>query len=101
MAKEETKVEGQQQMTYEELLKAAKDLTAQNTYLKNQAQQMLQKIKELADFAMFRRLDYLFKVVELRDKFPAEFVQSCADEIVETMTPPTEEELNVEGDKEE
>ena len=90
MAKEEVKV-GQKQMTYEELLKAAQDLNTQNSYLKQQAQQMVQKIQELSDFAMFKRLDYLFKVVELRDKFPAEFVQSCADEIVAIMTPPAEQ----------
>lgn len=101
MAKEENK-EGQKQMTYEELLKAAQDLNAQNAYFKQQAQKMAQKIQELSDFSMFKRLDYLFKVVELRDKFPAEFVQACADEIVAVMTPPVEQpEEDNEGKKEE
>lgn len=90
MAKEE-KVAGQKKLTYEELLKAAQDLSAQNSYFKQQAQSMQQKIVELSNFAMFKRLDYLFEVIKNEEKFPAEFVGACRHEIVETMTPPVDE----------
>ena len=91
MAKEEKKPAGPK-MTYEQLLKAAQDLNAKNNYLAQQNQQLMQKLQELSDFSMFKRLDYLFKVAELRDAFPAEFVKNCTDEIVATMTlPPAEE----------
>ena len=100
MAKEETKVAGQKQMTYDELLKAAQELSEQNAYFKQQAQQAIMKVRELSDFAMFKRLDYLFKVIELREKFPAEFVQTCAEEIMAIMTPPAEQPAGNEAKEE-
>lgn len=42
-------------------------------------------------FNMFKRLDYLFKVVENNTRFPVDFARQCVDEIVMLMTPPTEE----------
>ena len=45
-----------------------------------------------ADMAnMFKRLDYLFKVVENVGNFPQEFVKHCTEEIVNIMTISTEE----------
>ena len=80
MAKEEKK------MTYQELLKAASDLNAQNNYYKEQTKAMQQKIVELSNFAMFKRLDYLFEVIKNENGFPMEFVEACRHEIIETMT---------------
>ena len=37
-------------------------------------------------------MDYLFKVLELKDCFDSEFVIACSDEIKELMTPPVETE---------
>ena len=42
--------------------------------------------------AAFRRLDYLFKVLELSGRFDEGFVKECADEIVRAMTIPAEED---------
>jgi hypothetical protein len=51
-----------------------------------------QKLKENNMISLFKRLDYLFKVVEFGDKFPKEFKQNSITEIVSLMTPETEEE---------
>ena len=92
MAKEGKQTGAQGKLTYEQLFKAAKDLDAQNTYLKEQCSKLIQEVQKLSDFSMFKRLDYLFEVVKSSDKFPAEFVSACVDEIVATMTlPPAEE----------
>ena len=39
-------------------------------------------------FNVFKRLDYLFKVVETKEVFPTDFVESCVTEVVSLMTPP-------------
>ena len=41
---------------------------------------------------MFKRLDYLFKVVENAAMFEEAFVDQCIAEIKELMTPPEAEE---------
>ena len=41
---------------------------------------------------MFKRMDYLFKVLELKQCFDSEFIIACSDEIKELMTPPVENE---------
>ena len=73
-------------LTYEQLNNACNQLFQQN-------QQLLHKIQEINAVNMFKRLDYLFKVVELAATFKdADFVNSCIDEIKEAMTPAPEEE---------
>jgi hypothetical protein len=67
----------QNKLSYEEL-----ENVANNLYVRLQQ----------ADMAnMFKRLDYLFKVVENVDNFPQEFAKQCVDEIVNIMTISTEE----------
>lgn len=93
---------GQAKLTYEELTKVAQDLSAQNNYLKQQANTMQQKIVELSNFTMFKRLDYLFKVIENSNQFPAEFVGNCASEIMDVLTiQPEQQEEAPTTDKEE
>ena len=50
------------------------------------------RVAELSDIAMFKKIDYLFKVIENRDAFDESFVKTCSDEIVEAMTPPVNTE---------
>ena len=70
-------VKQEKKLSYEEL-----ENVANNLYVRLQQ----------ADMAnMFKRLDYLFKVVENVDNFPQEFTKHCVDEIVNIMTIPTEE----------
>lgn len=73
-------------LTYEQLNNACNQLFQQN-------QQLLHKIQEINAVNMFKRLDYLFKVVELAATFKdADFVNSCIDEIKEALTPSEESE---------
>ena len=72
---------GQQaKLSYEELNDACAQLSQQNQYLVRQMRQM-----DMTN--MFRRLDYLFKVLEnahvIKD---TDFINSCVSEIKEAMT---------------
>lgn len=68
-----------QKLTYEQLNEACSQLFQQNQYLAKQ-------LREANLVNNFKRLDYLFKVVELADTFKdADFVGSCIDEIKETI----------------
>jgi hypothetical protein len=89
-------VEGKQQkLTYDQLKEVADKLWNENRYLRQQLQQA-------TDFAgTVKRLDYLFKVVELASQytskieypcFTREFVESCLAEIEEALTVPEETE---------
>lgn len=70
-------VKQEKKLSYEEL-----ENVANNLYVRLQQ----------ADMAnMFKRLDYLFKVVENVDNFPQEFTKQCIEEIVNIMTISTEE----------
>lgn len=50
---------------------------------------------------IFIRLDLLFKVLGLADKFSEEFVAQCAEEIEQLLTIPKKEEQESEGVAEE
>lgn len=50
---------------------------------------------------MFRRLDYLFKVVENCHMFTQDFTEKCINEIVEVMTIPEEPTGNTKEEEEE
>ena len=79
VAKMETpEVKEQQKMSYAEL-----ETLANNLY--NRLQQV-----EMSN--MFKRLDYLFKVVENIHSFPEEFANECVAEIAEFMTIPKTKE---------
>ena len=79
-----------EKMSYEQLENIAHQLS-------DQAKQLYAKLQEANMVNMFKRLDYLFKVVENAHAFNEEFVTKCVDEIEDLMTvPETEEET---GDK--
>lgn len=81
----------QKKLSYEELNDVCNQLWQQN-------QQLTKKCRELDVFNMFKRLDYLFKVVELSSTIAdAEFTNNCIDEIKILMTPPKEEESKEES----
>lgn len=75
------------QLSYEELNNVARQLSEQN----RQLQQMLQNTQNI-----FRRLDYLFRVVEIKNFIPDDFKEACAKEIIELMTIPDDESENKE-----
>lgn len=94
MAKKEVEVKAEQpkeKLTYEQLENVCHQLSEQSRTL-------YQRLQEADMTNLFKRLDYLFAVVENLEKFPAEFGKKCIDEIVVSMTLPekTEEESKEE-----
>ena len=75
----------EKKLTYEQLNDACNQLWQQN-------QQLAKRAKELEQFAVNKRLDYLFKVIEFSSSFSSDFVGNCASEIEEAMTIPQEEQ---------
>ena len=75
----------EKKLSYEELEKVATELSSQNRQLSMQVNNLYGQMQNMAN--MFKRLDYLFKVLEFETSFSGEFVNTCADEIVELMTP--------------
>lgn len=65
-------------MSYEQLEQIAHQLSEQSRNLYN-------KLQEANMGNMFKRLDFLFRIVDLSAKFPEDFVNSCIAEIQELM----------------
>jgi hypothetical protein len=72
-------------LSYEELENVAKQLSEQN-------RQMYMKLQEMNTVNLFKRLDYLFKVLSNCIHFEDSFVSKCAKEIEEIITIPEEKE---------
>ena len=64
-------------LSYEELEKVANNL-----YVRLQQADMSN---------MFKRLDYLFKVIENKEVFSEDFIKQTVEEVVSVMTIPTED----------
>lgn len=82
---ENTKTEVREKPTYEQLENYINQLASQNVALNK-------KVSELSNIAMFKRIDYLFKVIENKNSFDESFVKTCSNEIIEAMTPPVNNE---------
>lgn len=81
-----------QKLSYEELENVARQLS-------EQSKSLYAKLQEANMFNTFKRLDYLFKVVEFASSFnDADFIERCKKEIVDLMTVP--EEVSSEENKE-
>lgn len=74
-------------LSYEELEKVAHELN-------NQCQTLYKELQNTNMLNTFKRLDYLFKVVENINEFPQEFAKYCIEEVVNIMTVPEEENTN-------
>lgn len=72
-----------QKMSYEELEQVASQLS-------QQAQQLYSRLQQAEMSNLFKRLDFLFKVIENTKAFNEEFVKKCVKEIEEIMTVPEE-----------
>lgn len=70
-------------MSYEQLENIAHQLS-------EQAKQLYMKLQATNMSNMFKRLDYLFKVVENGHMFKQDFLEKCIAEIEEIMTVPEE-----------
>lgn len=80
-----------EKMSYEQLENIAHQLS-------EQAKQLYMRLQAANMGNMFKRLDYLFKVVENGHMFKQDFLEKCIAEIEELMTVPEEVE---EDNKEE
>lgn len=81
-----------EKMSYDQLESVAHQLSEQN-------RQMFAKIQELNMASVFKRLDYLFKVVENGRMFKQDFFEKCIAEIESIMTVPEQEEEPETTDK--
>lgn len=78
-------VQRPEKMSYEQLENVAHQLSEQN-------RQLFAKLQELNMANMFKRLDYLFKVIENGHMFKQDFLEKCIAEIESLMTVPEQEE---------
>ena len=74
-----------EKMSYEQLEQIAHQLS-------EQARQLYSQLQKSNMTNMFKRLDYLFKVVENGHMFKQDFLEKCITEIEELMTVPEEVE---------
>ena len=86
-------VQRPEKMSYEQLENVAHQLSEQN-------RQLFAKLQELNMANIFKRLDYLFKVVENGHMFKQDFLEKCIAEIESLMTVPEQEEKPETEDKE-
>lgn len=86
-------VQRPEKMSYEQLENVAHQLSEQN-------RQLFAKLQELNMANIFKRLDYLFKVVENGHMFKQDFLEKCIAEIENLMTVPEQEEKPETEDKE-
>lgn len=82
-----------EKMSYEQLEGVAHQLSEQN-------RQLFAKLQELNMTNMFKRLDYLFKVIENGHMFKQYFLEKCIAEVEGLMTVPEQEEKPETEDKE-
>ena len=84
-----SQVQRPEKMSYEQLENVAHQLSEQN-------RQLFAKLQELNMANMFKRLDYLFKVVEnghmFKQVFKQDFLEKCIAEIESLMVVPEQEE---------
>lgn len=78
-----------QKMSYEQLEQVAHQLS-------EQARQLYSQLQKSNLTNMFKRLDYLFKVVENGHMFKQDFLEKCINEIEDIMTVPEESGDNKE-----
>lgn len=78
-----TKDERPEKLSYEQLENVAHQLS-------EQAKQLYMKLQAANMSNIFKRLDYLFKVVENGHMFKQDFLEKCIAEIEEIMTVPEE-----------
>ena len=89
--KKENKVTAKQEkLSYDELNQVSQQLFQENKMLRT-------KVQELSVEAFYKRIDYMFKVVELASVFSKEFVERTIQEIETVMQ--AEEEQKAEEEK--
>lgn len=78
-----------EKLSYEQLENVAHQLSEQN-------KQLYARLQEANMVNIFKRMEYLFKVIENGQAFSNEFVNKCVSEIEDLMTIPESEENKTE-----
>lgn len=86
-------MEENKKLTYEQLQNVAANLSTQ-------VQQLNRQLQEANMYNAFKRLDYLFKVVDSNGPFDSDFILTCVDEIKKIMTIEENKEETTEDTKE-
>ena len=88
-----------QKLSYEELNHACAEMSQQIQQQNKYIQMLHKEMQEMRFMLQSKRMEYLFKVVELNNNdrlnicnFKTEFVQNCIVEIEESLTIPQQEE---------
>ena len=100
--------EQSQRLSYEELNQACAELSQQVQQQNKYIQQLHKQMQEMSFMLQNKRMDYLFRVVEIANKsnvseyacFAKDFVENCIAEIQESLTIPQQEEEKEETSKE-
>lgn len=96
----EQKVEGKK-LSYEELENVAHQLSAQAQQLQVKNQQLVTALEQSNLGNLYKRLDYLFEVINRDNKYlSSSFKERCAKEIEELMASPENPEEENLKDKE-
>lgn len=89
-------------LTYEQLENACQQLSVQNQQLLNQRAQFTEALRQANLTNLYKRLDYLFNVIEKDNKYLSdEFKTQCAKEIETLMATPENELVGEETTPEE
>lgn len=91
-AEKTAKMTKKEKMSYEELENIAHQLSEQSRVL-------IQKLQDANMTNAFKRLDYLFKVIDMAHMFEEEFVTECVNEVKGLIQIPEEIDPNVEEEK--
>ena len=83
-AEKTAKMTKKEKMSYEELENIAHQLSEQSRVL-------MQKLQEANMSNMFKRLDYLFKIIEFEHMFDGNFIDKCIKEVQDMISIPEEE----------
>jgi ribosomal protein L9 len=71
--------------SYEDLERMVEAYRNQQNTFRDQAREMIAQMQEMQKVIVYRRLDYLFKVLDNKDLFDAETVSKVIDEIKDTL----------------
>ena len=97
-----------QKLSYEELNQACAEMSQQIQQQNKYIQQMHKQMQEMNFMLQNKRMDYLFRIVEIANKnntseyacFAKDFVEECIAEIQESLTIPEQEKDKEETPKE-
>lgn len=64
----------------------------------NQNKQLREQIQQLNMVNLFKRLDYLFLVLQNKDNFDSDFIGDCVAEIKSVIAVPESEDTTKEGE---